>query len=205
MVCGNITGNISDPISITLYTTESTERTPTDTTESMGMNNSATSRVYSISFSCLATALFMGAVTSLTVIVIFLKRSRAKIRAVSVQSNRAEETIHNELAYENVMLNPSPSASSINTQDNVAYGQTSTSTKGAMQDIPTYQNDTGSSSRAGIINTQDNVAYGRTKTSTIGAGAAQDVSMYEEVTGPLPLVSTITIQNNVAYRCTQQL
>ena len=171
MVCGNIAGNVSDPVNITLYTTESTVRTPTDTTESMGMNNSATSQVYIISFSCLATALFVGAVTSLTVIVIFLKRSRAKIRAVSVQSNRAEETTHNELVYENVKLSPLPSASAINAQDNVAYGQTSSSTRGATQDIPTYQNDTGPSSRVGIVNTQDNVAYGCAKTSTRGAKA----------------------------------
>ena len=188
MVCGNITGNISDPTNVTLYTTESTVRTPTDTTESMGMNNSATSQVYIISFSCLATALFVGAVASLTVI---LKRSRAKIRAVSVQSNRAEETTHNELVYENVTHSPSPSASAINTQDNVAYGNTRTSTTGATHDIPTYQNEICPFSQVGIVNTQDNVAYGRAKTSTRGAKATQDEPMYEEVTGPLPLVSTI--------------
>ena len=60
VVCGNnITSNINDPINITLYTIESTVRTPTDslhstknqgthnssTTETMGVNNSAISRV----------------------------------------------------------------------------------------------------------------------------------------------------------------
>ena len=215
MVCGYIIGNISDPINITLYTTESTVKTPNDslnptesqgthtssTTETMGMNNLTSSQVYITSFSSLATALFMVAMVSLIVISIFLKRNKAKIRAVSVQSNRTEETTHNEQDYENVMLSPSPSVSAINTQDKVAYGPTRTSTRGAgaTQYVPTYQNDTGP---AGIISTQDNVAYGHTKTI---AGAPQDVPMYEEVTDPIPLVSTIATQDNVAYGCTQQL
>jgi hypothetical protein len=176
VVCGNITGNTSDPESITFYTTESTVRTPTDslhptesqgihnsrTTETMGMSNLATSRVYIISFSCLATALFMGAVVSVTVIVIILKRSKAKTRAVSTLSNRAEETTHNNPEYENITLSPLPSVSAINTQDNVAYGHTRTSTRreGATQDVPMHQNDIGP---ATIINTHDNVAYGHTK------------------------------------------
>ena len=215
MVCGNITGNISDPLHITFYTTESTVRTPTNslhstekqgthnssTTETMEINNSATSQVYIISFSCLATALLVGALASLTVMAAFLKRSKAKIRAMSIQSNRAEESTHNAPAYENIMLSPSPSVSAINTLDNVAYGHTRTSTRGARatQDVPTYQNDSGP---VGIISTQDNVAYDHTKTSTRGAGAMQDVPMYEEVTDPIPLVSTIATQDNVAYGCT---
>ena len=182
MVCGNITGNISDPINIILYTTESTVKPLTDrlyyttenqgmhnsTTETMRMNNSPTSnlKVYIISFSCLATALFVGAVASLIAIVIFLKRSKAKIRAVSVQSKKTEGTTHYEPAYENVMLSPSLSVNAINTHDNVAYGNI--------------------------------------KTSTRGAGATQqDVPMYEKVTDPIPLVSTIDTQDNVAYDCKQ--
>jgi hypothetical protein len=174
VVCGNITGDTSDPISITLYTTESIVRILTDslyptenhgthdlsTTETMGMNNSPISRVYMyiiISFSCLATALFVGAVASLIVIAIYLKRSKAKTRAESVQSNRA----HNEPEYENITLSPLPSVSAINTQDNVAYGHTRTSTRRG------------------------------------------DVPMYEDVTDPLPLVSTIDTQDNVAYGCTK--
>ena len=211
VVCGNITCNISDPINITLYTTESTVNTPTDSlspTENQATNYSKTiqtnnsaiiSQVYIISFSCLATALFMGGVASLVVIAIFLKRSKAKIRAASAQSNRAEETTHkyNEPAYENVTLSPLPSVSVINTHDNVAYGHT-TSTRGAMQDVPIYQNDTCPSSRTGI-NTQDNVAYGCAKTSIKRAGATQDVPMYKEVTDP------ISTQDNAAYGCTLQL
>ena len=125
MVCGNITSNISDPINITLYTIESMVRTPTDslhstenqgthnssTTEIMGINNSAISRVYIISFSCLATALFMGVVVASIIAIATFLRSKAKTRAVSVQSNRAKKSTHNEPAYENVKLSPSPSAS----------------------------------------------------------------------------------------------
>ena len=187
------------------------------------MNNLTSSQVYIISFSSLAIALFVGVMVSLIVISIFIKRSKAKIRAASVQSNRAEGTTHNEPNYENVTLSPSPSASaintqdvpiiyqndisllppaSINTQDNVAYGHTRISIRGtgATQDVPTYQNDTGPLPPVCIISTQDNVAYGHTK---ITAGAKQEVPMYEEITDPLPLVSTIATQDNVAYRCIQ--
>jgi hypothetical protein len=73
VVCGNITGNTSDPIIITFYTTEMDSLHPTDNqgtynssnTEIMGRNNSPTNRVYIKSFSCLATALFVGTVASL--------------------------------------------------------------------------------------------------------------------------------------------
>jgi hypothetical protein len=175
VVCGNITGNTSDPVSITLYTTVSTDSSnPIEkqathnlsTTETMGMNNSATSRVYIISFSCLATALFVGAVASLTVIAIFLKRSKAKTRAVSVQSNRAEGTTRNEPGYENVMPSPSPS---ISTQDNVAYGHERTSTRrtGSTLDV---QNDIGRLPPASSINTHNNVAYGHTKINSRSYG-----------------------------------
>ena len=153
VVCGNITSNISDPINITLYTTEPTVNTPADslhptetqgtcninTTESMGMNNPATTQLYIIFFSCLATALFVGAVVSSTVIVIFIKRSKAKIRAASVQLNNGERTTHNEQAYGNVMPTPLPSVSAINTHDNVAYSQTKPRGAGATQKVPMYE------------------------------------------------------------------
>ena len=125
VVCENITGNIRDPLNIILYTTESTVRTPTDSlhptenrgthtssaTEAMGINNSAISRVYIISFSILATASFVGVVVASIIVIATFLRSKAKIRVVSIQSNRAEESTHNEPAYENVMLSPSPSCS----------------------------------------------------------------------------------------------
>ena len=152
LVCGNITSNISDSINITLYTTESTRTDSlhpienqgicnSNTTESMGMNNLATTQLYIIFFSNLATALFVGAVASSTVIVIFLKRSKAKIRAASVQSNNGERTTHNEQAYGNVIPGPLLSASAINTHDNVAYGHTKISTRGAgaIKDVPMYE------------------------------------------------------------------
>ena len=117
----------------------------------------------------------------------YFLRSKAKTRAVSVQSNRAKKSTHNEPAYENVKLSPLPSASVINTQDNVAYGHTRTSTRGAgaTQNVPIYQNDIGP---LPLVNTQNNVAYGHTKTIT---GAMQETPIYEDVTSPSPLVSTI--------------
>jgi hypothetical protein len=85
---------------------------------------------------------------------IYLKRSKAKTRAVSVQSNRAR----NEPTYENVTLSPLPSVSAINTQDNVAYGHTRTSTRrGSTLDV---QTDNGP---LPLVNTHENVAYGHTK------------------------------------------
>jgi hypothetical protein len=120
----------------------------------------ATSQVYIIPFSCLATALLVGAVASFTVIAIFLKRKKAKSTTVSVQPNRAKGTTRNEPAYENVTLSPLPSVSAINTQDNVAYGHTKTSTRraGATQDVPMYESVTGPLPIVSTIDTHDNVA-----------------------------------------------
>ena len=140
VVCGNITGNTSDPISIVLYTTEPTIRTLTgtthptdnqathnsDTTETLGMHNLAVNTVYIISFSTVAMILTISLVVFITVIVI-LKRRKAKTTSVFIQSNRAERTEHNEPMYENV-TGPLPSVSVINTQENVAYGYIKTST-----------------------------------------------------------------------------
>ena len=57
------------------------------------------------------------------VIVIILGRSKAKIKAASQLSNRAEETmhVHDEPVYEDI-TGQLPSVSVINTQDNAAYG-----------------------------------------------------------------------------------
>ena len=132
-------GNTSDSISIILYATEPTIRTPTSilyinlteylgiynsaTTEAEGMNNPATNTVYIISFSSVATALVISLVVFITVMVITLTRSKAKNTAVFALSNRAEGTIHNEPMYENIIV-PLPSVSTITNQDNVAYGCT---------------------------------------------------------------------------------
>ena len=127
----------------------------------MGMNNSATSQVYIISFTSLAIALIVGAVLlSITVTTIVIKRNKAKTTAVLIQSNRAERTIHDEPLYENV-TGPLPSFSTITTQDNVAYGHTRTSTRsaGAMHDEPMYEDVRGPLPLVSTINTQDNVAY----------------------------------------------
>ena len=140
VVCGNITGDTSDPIGIVLYATEPTISTPTgiihptdnqaihnsDTTETQGMHNSAVNTVYIISFSSVATVLTISLVVFITVIVI-LKRRKAKTTTAFIQSNRAEGTEHNEPMYENV-TGPLPSVSVIHTQDNAAYGYIKTST-----------------------------------------------------------------------------
>ena len=138
VVCGNITGNTSDPITIVLYTTEPT-RAPTgtihhmdnqgthtsDTTETPGMYNSAINTVYTISFSS-ATALIACVVVSIAMIVTTLKRIKTKTTTMSVQSNRTEGTEHEEPMYETI-TDPLPSVSAITTQDNVAYGYIKTS------------------------------------------------------------------------------
>jgi hypothetical protein len=73
--------------------------------------------------------------------------------------------VHNELTYENVGLNPLPSVSAINTQGNVAYGHTRTSTRrvGATQDVPMYESVIDPMPLVSTIDTQDNVAYGYTQ------------------------------------------
>ena len=117
VVCGNITGSESEPISIIFYTTEQT-RASTD------VQNSDTNTVYTISISSPATALIVCVVVSITVIVIILTRNKAKIKAAREPSNRAER----EPMYEDV-TGPIPLVSAINTQVNIAYGHVQTTTK----------------------------------------------------------------------------
>ena len=140
MVCGNITGNESDPVSSNFYATEQT-RAPTgiihptdnevmhnsDTTEMLGKHNSDTNIVHMISLSSLATALIVSTAVFITAIVIISTRSKVKIKAAREQSNRAEGTIHDEPMYEDV-TGPLPSVDVIDTQANVAYGHAQTIT-----------------------------------------------------------------------------
>ena len=140
VVCGNITGNESNPVSIIFYATEQT-RAPigiihltdnevihnSDTTEMLGNHNSDTNIVYMISISSLATALIVSTVVFITAIVIISTRSKAKIKAACEQSNRAEGTTHNEPMYEDV-TGPLSSVDVIDTQANVAYGHAQTIT-----------------------------------------------------------------------------
>ena len=132
VACGNITGNESEPVSIIFDAMKSTG--PTNVhhmTEILGKNNLDTNIPYttSISLSFLATALIISIAVSITVIVIILKRSKAKIKALETQlTDTAGESMHMEPMYEDV-TGPVPSVSvAINTQDNVAYGHTRTST-----------------------------------------------------------------------------
>ena len=109
VVCGNITGNTGDPIVVSISSAK--------TVESRAECTMITS--------LLAAALTAIVVISTIAIVIISMRSKAKIRAALEQSNRAERTstIHMDSMYEDV-TGPSPSASAINTQVNVAYGHT---------------------------------------------------------------------------------
>ena len=107
MVCGYITGNISDPIKVNKDICFATD----------------TNTVYLISITSLAIALILSIVVSTTVIGILI-RSKAKIKA-ALQLQLTNRSIHMESMYEDI-TGPSPSVSAINTQDNVAYGHTKT-------------------------------------------------------------------------------
>ena len=82
-----------------------------------------TNTVYIVLLSSLATAL----IASVAVTVIISTQSKAKIKAALEQSNRAEGITYKESMYEDV-TGPLPSVSAVDTQDNVAYGHTKTST-----------------------------------------------------------------------------
>jgi hypothetical protein len=110
VVCGNITGNFSNPISINTHI-----RYPRDT-------NTA----YIASISSLATFSVVSISALLIVIVIILMRSKIKIKAaLDLQAtNRAVSSTQMEAMYED----PIPSVSAIKTRDNVAYGHTKITT-----------------------------------------------------------------------------
>ena len=136
IACGNIIGNISDPVRI-IFRANGLIRTPKDnqhpaenrstqTSDSIvtvSMCNSDTNTVtYVIPISFLMTALIVSIVVSLTLIVIIL-RSKAKINAALESLIRTEETTQTmnqrmkmslEFHFQIVL----------NTQDNVAYHQT---------------------------------------------------------------------------------
>ena len=117
MVCGNISGNISDLVRVNTSILYPTEKLNPDT-----------NTVYIASISSLATALIISIVVLVIVIVVIL-RNKAKIKAaLELQpSNTAGRSIQMESMYEDV-TGPSPSISVINTQDNIVYGHTKTST-----------------------------------------------------------------------------
>ena len=126
VVCGSITGQVSNSIRVSI-------QNPTDNLL-LDIHNSDTSRVYIISISVLAAALIASVVVSITVIVIVIaRRKAAKTQAgLDLQlTNRTEKSrlraqTQRIITYEDV-TGPLPSASAINTQDNVAYGHTHTS------------------------------------------------------------------------------
>ena len=114
MVCGNITGQLSYPIRATILN-------PTVNT-SFGIHSSDSCQAYIISTSVLATVLCVSVVVSIIVTVIVITIARRKVQAgLDLQlTNQAEKSRDAESMYEDV-TGPLPSASAINTQDNVAY------------------------------------------------------------------------------------
>jgi hypothetical protein len=114
VVCGNIIGNTSDPIAVSIISAN------TVTEESRTVVAACTC---AIPTSSLAAALIIVVMTSIIVVVVTLVRSKAKIKAALEQPNRAERTIHMDPMYEDA-TGPLSSASAINTEDNVAYGHT---------------------------------------------------------------------------------
>ena len=122
VVCRNITGNRSNPVRGTIYPTQDQD-----------LSYSDTNTAYLISTTSLATALIVCVVVSTTtVIALILRRSKAKINTTLELLHKAEGTTGNEPMYEDV-TGPSPLVSGINTQDNVAYGHTQTSTQKESQ------------------------------------------------------------------------
>ena len=107
VICGNITGNFSNSISINTH-----------------IFYPNTAYVASITF--LATFSVISISALLIVIVIISMRSRIKIKAAldSQGTNRAESSTQMESMYEE----PIPSVSAIKTRDNIAYGHTKTTT-----------------------------------------------------------------------------
>ena len=123
VICGNITGNASNPFNITFYATEPSMTATTNIkhpTENLSIY--ANTAAYIISIGSLVIALIASVAVSITVIVIILRRSQAEINAALELSNRST---HNEPTYEDV-TDPLPSVGTIDTQDNVAYGHTKT-------------------------------------------------------------------------------
>jgi hypothetical protein len=151
MLCENIPGNISDPISIVFYAAEQTTP-PTGTlsipldltefeTEGTYMYNSDTTEIveirnsnadisvaYVISIGVLVAALIICVVVSITVITIILRRSKARttVTATFTQLNRTEPRESDEPMYESITgpLTLVSTISTVTTLDNVAYHHT---------------------------------------------------------------------------------
>jgi flagellar biosynthesis/type III secretory pathway M-ring protein FliF/YscJ len=129
-VCGNITGNVSDQISITFYSSEQPAlktMSKLDSIETVGTHTPDTNTEFITSIGLLATALMVCVVVFIIVISVILIRSKAKIEAALQQSASQGETINMEPMYEDITGSLS-SSSAISTQDNVAYGHSQIAT-----------------------------------------------------------------------------
>ena len=91
------------------------------------MFNRVANTVNTVSISSLEATLTVSIVVSATVIIVILRRSKARIKELELQLTNSSAGTHNEPMYEDVS-SALPSVSVINTQDNVAYGHTKTFT-----------------------------------------------------------------------------
>ena len=119
VVCGNITGNASDAIRVNTSSLHPTGH--------LNLYNLVSNTAFIISTSSLATALIISVMASTIVIAVILKKYKTKAVLDLLPVSRAEGSTHMESVYEDV-TGPLSSVSAINTQDNVAYGHTQTST-----------------------------------------------------------------------------
>ena len=111
--------------------------------------------------------------------------------AVSVQSNRAEETTHNESVYEYVTLSPLlPSIHRIMLPMAIQKYQQE---EQELRKLYQFTKMTQVLSLKLVLLIHKTMSPMGAQTSKTGAGATQDVPMYEEVTDPISLVSTIAM------------
>ena len=110
VVCGIITSNFSDPISINTCIFYPT----------------VTNTVYIASISSLAAVLIVSIVVFIMVIIIILTRNKAKFKVVL--DLQATNTTKRSTQMESMYEEPLPSASAICTRDNIAYGHMKTTT-----------------------------------------------------------------------------
>ena len=136
VVCGNITGNTSDPLNVTFFASEPTHEPTsvhvnssthnTDATEtvstlsldkSMVYTDKSTGSVYIVLIISLATGVIVNLVISITMIATILTRRKAEINLQLTDSTGGERTQMNE-----GITCDSLSASAIRTEDNFSYG-----------------------------------------------------------------------------------
>ena len=162
VLCGNITSNTSNSISITLHTTEqirvttgtlhsgenqgtgnlnTTDNLSLYPTKNWGTHILDTTEIFSIHKAATNTVYIISigslaaALTvsiAISLTVIFVKRSTSCKTRIK-HSNNTEEPVHDEPMYEDI-TGALSSVSTINTQDNIAYHHTGTKTSTLTKD-----------------------------------------------------------------------